>query len=229
MMLMKMATRKEKISDAALAITEYHFGCSARDLSSASFDITTTANTFDYLLDSGFSAIEVIKEANRHKGKAITYDDLSESLWEGSLIKKGAFYLHRELRLESPRPVFDIKAEEVIQYPFYVEMKIRYTEDDVLDYFLKKMKPTLRASNDPCWDRRVLREYLKRFSKLDFAEALDVILCSIDRYMKENPDCYNLRDISVASGEVIEELSADLQELQMADRRKMVHRRKCLT
>ena len=103
-------------------------------------------------------------------------------------------------------------------------MKIRYTEDDVLDYFVKKLKSSLVTSNDRHWDRRILRELLKRFSNLDYVEALDVILCSIDRYLDNNPDCYNLRDISVVTGEIVEELTADLQEMQMLDQRKVVAR-----
>lgn len=70
----------------------------------------------------------------------------------------------------------------------------------------------------------MLRELIKRFSSLDYVEALDVILCSIDRYLENSPDCYNLRDISVVTGEIVEELTADLQEMQMLDQRKVVFR-----
>lgn len=216
--------QRQKISNPAIAIVKYYFGRCGRDVSSDSPEFLKTANTLDYLLDSGFSSLDIIKETNKHNGEVIEYDNLSDTLWKDSLIKKGAFYLHKELRLESPRPIYNPKTGEVTEFPYYIEMKIRYTEDDVLDYFVKKLKSSLVTSNDRHWDRRVLRELIKRFSNLDYVEALDVILCSIDRYLENNPDCYNLRDISVVTGEIVEELTADLQEMQMFDQRKLVSR-----
>lgn len=217
--------QRQKISNPAIAIAKYYFGRYGRDISSDSPEFLKTANTLDYLLDSGFSSLDIIKETNKHNGEVIEYDNLSDTLWKDSLIKKGAFYLHKELRLESPRPIYNPKTGEVTEFPYYIEMKIRYTEDDVLDYFVRKLKSSLVTSNDRHWDRRVLREFIKRFSNLDYVEALDVILCSIDRYLENNPDCYNLRDISVVTGEIVEELTADLQEMQMFDQRKVVFRK----
>ena len=217
--------QRQKISNPAIAIAKYYFDRCGRDISSYSPEFLKTANTLDYLLDSGFSSLDIIKETNKHNGEVIEYDNLSDTLWKDSLIKKGAFYLHKELRLESPRPIYNPKTGEVTEFPYYIEMKIRYTEDDVLDYFVKKLKSSLVTSNDRHWDRRVLRELIKRFSNLDYVEALDVILCSIDRYLENNPDCYNLRDISVVTGEIVEELTADLQEMQMLEQRKVVFRK----
>lgn len=216
--------QRQKISNPAIAIAKFYFSRCGQDVSSDSSEFLKTANTIDYLLDSGFSSLDIIKETNKHNGEVIEYDNLSDTLWKNSLIKKGAFYLHKELRLESPRPVYNPKTGEVTEFPYYLEMKIRYTEDDVLDYFVKKLKSSLVTSNDRHWDRRVLREFIKRFSNLDYVEALDVILCSIDRYLENNPDCYNLRDISVVTGEIVEELTADLQQMQMLDQRKLVSR-----
>lgn len=217
--------QRQKISNPAIAIAKYYFDRCGRDISSCSPEFLKTANTLDYLIDSGFSSLDIIKETNKHNGEVIEYDNLSDTLWKNSLIKKGAFYLHKELRLESPRPIYNPKTGEVTEFPYYIEMKIRYTEDDVLDYFVKKLKSSLVTSNDRHWDRRVLRELIKRFSNLDYVEALDVILCSIDRYLENNPDCYNLRDISVVTGEIVEELTADLQEMQIIDQRKVVFRK----
>lgn len=214
----------QKISNPAIAIAKFYFNRCGHDVSSNSPEFLKTANTIDYLIDSGFSSLDIIKETNKHNGEVIEYDNLSEILWKDSLIKKGAFYLHKELRLESPRPIYNPKTGDVTEFPYYLEMKIRYTEDDVLDYFVKKLKSSLVTSNDRHWDRRVLREIFKRFSSLDYVEALDVILCSIDRYLENNPDCYNLRDISVVTGEIVEELTADLQQMQMLDQRKLVSR-----
>lgn len=216
--------QSQKISNPAIAIAKFYFNRCGRDISSDSPEFLKTANTLDYLFDSGFSSLDIIKETNKHNGEVIEYENLSDTLWKDSLIKKGAFYLHKELRLESPRPIYNPKTGEVTEFPYYIEMKIRYTEDDVLDYFVKKLKSSLVTSNDRHWDKRVLRELIKRFSNLDYVEALDVILCSIDRYLDNNPDCYNLRDISVVTGEIVEELTADLQEMQMLDQRKLVFR-----
>ena len=216
--------KRQKISNPAIAIAKFYFSRCGRDVSSDSPEFLKTANTIDYLQDSGFSSLDIIKETNKHNGEAIEYDNLSDTLWENSLIKKGTFYLHKELRLESPRPIYNPNTGEVTEFPYYLEMKIRYTEDDVLDYFVKKLKTSLVTSNDRHWDRRVLKEFFKRFSNLDYVEALDVILCSIDRYLDNNPDCYNLRDISVVTGEIVEELTADLQQMQMLDQRKVVAR-----
>ena len=108
-------------------------------------------------------------------------------------------------------------------------MKIRFTEDDVLDFFYSRLNFINKTLADREYDRRALRSLLKKYSVFDYVEPLDIILCSIVNHIKQVEDCYRLIDITQTNKQVIETLLSDMLALNMKDERKMVARRKCLT
>ena len=222
---------KETVRNNVLPLLQYYY-CSVRNEKNIDYsakNVIITGNTIDYLFDCGLSTIEIAKELSKHKETAVDYDSLSPSLWNGSLIKKGAFYLHNSLRLSSPAPVYDFVKNETIEYPYYCEMKIRFTEDDVLDFFYSRLNFINKTLADREYDRRALRSLLKKYSVFDYVEPLDIILCSIINHLKQAEDCYRLIDITQTNKQVIELLLSDMLALNMKDERKMVARRKCLT
>lgn len=182
----------------------------------------------DYLLECGFSFEEILEEINRHDEDCITYENLSSKLWNGSLIKRGAFYLHRNLRLVSPAPSYDIETDEETEYPYYCEIKVRYTENDVLNFFRQKLSATGKTLQDDRADLAALRNMMTKFSKIDFVEPLDLVLCSIDYHLNEFPDTYRLIQVTNNCEFLLNKIISDMKELEAKDLRRMVMRWKRL-
>ena len=219
-----MKRNLERNSNSASALAKLYYDRVGEESIGGAKGFQVTKNTCEYLLDCGFSALEIINILNGLGFGALSYDVLPDRLWQGSLIKRGAFYLHRELRIESKVPEFDIKTCRVLEYPYYCEMKIKYTVEDTLKYFRSKMKPPNIALTSDEYDKNAIMQLFKQYSKLDYVEPLDVILCSIDNHLTLDPHCTRLIDITKTNREVIASLISDMKSLEAQDRRKMVMR-----
>lgn len=202
----------------------YYYGSILNRRECSDEDILTTSRTIDYLKDCGFNIIEILAELSRHTESAITGDILTDNLWKGSLVKKRAFYLHRELRLISPPPIYDFKTDTLITSKFYCEMKIRYTTNDVLQYFYNRIGKTNRQLVEERADRRAIDYMMKLYKNIDYVEPLDIILTSIDRYLAKNPDCHKLIETTDDNIEIIKELQRDMLQLEAQDLRQIIWR-----
>lgn len=187
-------------------------------------DILQTDKVIDYLKESGYSVAEIGAELTRHKTVRIYGKDLTQNIYKNSLVKKGAFYLHRELCLISRPPEYDFFTNTVKNYPFYYEVKARYTVQNVLDYFYKQLSPLSRQMSDQKTDAKTVSYLMSKYSNIDYVEPLDIILCSIDRYIKDNPDGYKLIEISNNNMDIIKQLQSDMQSLEAKDSRKITWR-----
>lgn len=187
-------------------------------------DIIRSDKTINYLKDCGFSSLEIIQELERQKEPSITIDTLTKGLWNNSLIKPGAFYLHHELRIVSKAPEYDYQNNTILTYPFYCEMKIRYTTDDLLNYFYSRISPLNTQFVDKKTDRKTVTFLMRKYGNIDFVEPLDVILCSIDYHTKNDLDCYKLIDVTCDNLNIIKQLQNDMVELESKDLRKITWR-----
>ena len=219
-----MKRNSERNSNSASALAKLYYHRIGEESIGGAKGFQITKNTCEYLLDCGFSALEIINILNGLSFGALSYDVLPDRLWQGSLIKRGAFYLHRELRIESQAPEFDIRTGRVLEYPYYCEMKIKYTVEDTLKYFRSRMKQSNIVLSSDEYDKNAIKQLFKQYSKLDYVEPLDVILCSIDNHLTLDPDCARLIDITKTNREVIATLISDMKTLEAQDRRKMVMR-----
>jgi hypothetical protein len=183
-----------------------------------------TSLTIDYLFDCGFSFIEIIQELYRHEEKDILPKNLKSILWNKSLIKRDAFYLHNEVRITSEAPYYDFLKDKEIVPKFYCEMKIRYTVEDLLNYFYSKLSPLSRQLVDKKADIGAVNYFMNKFSNIDWVEPLDIILCSIDYKLKENSEHYRIIDVCQNNKEIIEQLQSEMRELEAKDFRKAVYR-----
>lgn len=223
----KKKKKMEILQNKSLTLTNFYYSLIRKNVDC--FKYLETANTIDYLLDNGFTSIEIINELKKHNADSINYNILSDTLWKNSLIKKGAFYLHRELRLESPAPQYDPISNLVVEQPFYCEMKIRYYEKNVVNYFLSKLSNSARQLEDMKTDLGAVKYLMSKYSRIDYVEPLDIILCSIDNHLEQEPNCYRLIDISNTNQTTIDILVSDMLTLESQDNRKMVPRKKCST
>lgn len=182
-----------------------------------------TRATVQYLIDSGFSLSEIFNEFRFHASNEIKGSEL-KTVYKDSLVKKGAFYLHKELRIEPPAPTFDIESGREIIHPYYLEIRPRYTKEDVLNYFLNNLNMINRKAIDINGTYVYIQYLMDRYKNIDYVEPLDVILCSIDNHLKQHGSCNRLIDVTQDNLEVIEQLVKDMMELEAQNKRRIIWR-----
>lgn len=169
-------------------------------------DYRKTANFFQYLQDSGLTDGEIYMITGLVKPKVVlTIDDIPDMIRENSLLEKDKFYFHKELSITPPPPGWD----KDDNYQFYREMKIRYTLDDALDYFIKSTG--VRAE----WvsrDKEIgsIKYLLKEYKKFKFMEPLDFLLHLIDYCVSDNMEINSIYDLRHKEIELAEALEIDI-------------------
>lgn len=164
----------------------------------------TTSLTFDYLKDAGFNSQEICNIAcDLPIADKITFDLLPDKLWDNSLIDRNKFYYHKELQILSPPPTWNET------FPFYLEMKIRYTLDDLLDYFVR------RAGVRQDWLNREkeigsIKYLLNQYKKFKFMEPLDFLLHLIDFCIAKEVELNQIYDLTKYEIELAEFLEVDI-------------------
>ena len=157
---------------------------------------------FEHLSESGCTPKQLfgtIIEEFPNKDE-LTIEDIPDSLWEGSLIERNKFYYHKELQILSPPPTWDKS------FPFYIEMKIQYSIEDALKYFIKQFKINESwISKDK--ELGSIRYLLKDYKKYGFMEPVDFFLHIIDyvcsKGVKIN-SIYDLRDYELEYTQLLE-------------------------
>lgn len=177
-----------------------------------------TANLFAYLEDSGITDGEIYMITGMVKPKKfLTIDDIPTSLWDKSLLEKGKFYFHKELQIQSPPPTWDET------FPFFLEIKIRYTLDDALDYFIK------RSGIRESWvnrDKEIgsIKYLLKEYKKFDFMEPIDFFLHLIDYSVSANKELNSIYDLRDQEIELAKYLEIDMANAVANGKNKVVWR-----
>lgn len=143
-----------------------------------------TRATIGYLLDNNFSAGKILNELAKYKTISIHPNDLSEELWKGSLLKKNHFYFHKEFQITSPPPIL-VNGKEIYNGT-YLEMKIRYDNNDVLTYFYNRIPKQERYLCEPKTDTKAIAYILNRLEPIEDIEPVDVLMCIIDDYIKKD-------------------------------------------
>lgn len=157
-----------------------------------------TRCTIAWLTESGISKKEILKILSRFSKKAIiTPNDIPDSLWENSLIKKGEYYCHHELQLHSPTTIYKMDGS-CISFPFYQEIKIRYMMNDLLDYFYRKLT-TYSMLRNPKRDTSQMKHVLDEFGAIKKVQPLDILLFLIDNMAYENTAAIQPFDLTRSS------------------------------
>ena len=76
-------------------------------------------------------------------------------------------------------------------------MRIRFTEEDILAYFYSHISKQDKDLCDPKKDYKTIQYLLKRFSLIENAEPVDLILCLIDDFTNNKENTINDGIISV--------------------------------
>lgn len=144
------------------------------------FEKTITENTFNFLKDNGFQDNDIMRMLSNFPAKmALSPDDLPDYLWENSLIKRNIFYYHNELHITSPAPYWDFENDKIISSRFFLEIKIKYSIDNLIHYFYRKF-PMDNDLIDNKKDKGSMEYLLNKYKNINFVEPLDFVLYLID-------------------------------------------------
>lgn len=175
----------------------------------------------DYLKESGLSDIEIFKlitNLKPSKDGKIEINNLPSTLWDNSLLEKDVFYYHKELKILPPPPNGKRK------YIFYCEMKIKYTEKDVLKYFCNRFKINQEWIDE---NKEVgsIKFLLKEYNKFNFIKPVDFLLNLIDYVYSANDTVINsLFQLREYEMEVASYLSNDVKNAEHQEKNKIIWR-----
>lgn len=179
-----------------------------------------TSMLIEYLKDAGFKDNELTSLIlNEMPNKDyLTVDDIPESAWNDSLLSKDVFYYHKELQVISPPSTWDeIK-------PFYLEMKIKYTVEDILNYFCSRCNVREEWLNK---NKEIgsIKYLLESYSKFNFITPVDFLLHLIDYAASfEDTKYQSIYDICVHELECAEYLENDIKNAKLQKKNKVIWR-----
>ena len=183
-----------------------------------------TISTAKYLKDNGFNNQEIFKIFKFISKQKIEGEDLPKSLWNDSLLEKGVYYYHNEFHITSKPPTWNPVTFKEECEPFFIEMKIKYTIEDLRNRFYDKCKvpPGLRE------DKLVeggLKHLLSKYNNLS-AQSIDYIMLMID-LADEDVDrelITNVFDLEKYSKQAFIILEDIVQEAQVNKNNKIIWR-----
>lgn len=181
-------------------------------------DYKITSLTFNHLKDAGFNEIELFRLLNTFPIKdKISFEDIPDNLWEGSCLTRDKFYFHKELQILSPPPTWDET------FDFYLEMKIKYSLDEALDYFIKRSGTREEWVNR---DREIgsIKFLLKEYTKFNFMEPLDFFLHLIDYAVSCGAELNSIYDLRRFEIELATYLEIDVANAIAKDKNKVIWR-----
>lgn len=181
-----------------------------------------TRASIAYMLDNELPGEKITAELRRHNSPVIHPDDLSEELWKDSLLQKGHFYFHKELQIVSPAPV--LKKDGTVFYPEdFLEMKIQYTEHDILMYFYNRIRKQDREICDARKDIKTIPYLIKRFSAMENVEPVDLFLCLIDDFTNNAENTINdgIIDVLKSLSNVVTWYQTDYKNAAAAGKNKL--------
>lgn len=163
-----------------------------------------TLATANYLKDNGYTEAEILDIFKSIHKEIITGEDLPKELWNESLLEKDKFYYSDILHIKSKAPTWDPITYKEIHEPFYLEMRIRFTIDDLLNYYYEKCKVALSFRNKKK-DSGAFNHLINKYNNHNSVAGIDYVIALIELASK-NIDCIytNVFDIQQYEKEVIE-------------------------
>ena len=129
---------------------------------------------------------------------------ISEVLWHNTLLKPDTFYYHEQLTIMPGPSIWHPNMKEKSQ-KFYLEMKIKYTIDDLLNYYYTELliPVELRDRNK---DKGAFEHMLKKYTKFR-CEPVDFILYLIDYNKQQEAFVTNVFDLQKYERETYEKIN----------------------
>jgi hypothetical protein len=177
----------------------------------------------DYLIDAGIKTGDIYTFIeNAPASDCLNAEMLPEWLWEDSLLKKDRFYLHPELHIISQPPTWSPCKRE-INYPFYLEMKIKFTPMDIINYFYNKVGIS-KLGMDEKRDIAAVKYLKDKFWKFPQGNDIDLILYCIDYAADQEDKVKTLIEVGKYELEVYESYTARIAEAKLLNAYQIVWR-----
>lgn len=146
-----------------------------------------------YLLDNKYNDSDILKYLITNN------TELVDSLWDDSLLKPDTFYYHEQLTIMPGPSVWNPNIKEESN-KFYLEMKIKYTIDDLLNYYYNNLLIPVELRNTKK-DSKAFEHMLKQYNKFKM-QPIDFILYLIDYSTLEGNRISNVFDLQKYEREV---------------------------
>ena len=129
---------------------------------------------------------------------------ISETLWHDTLLKPNTFYYHEQLTIMPGPSIWNPNMKEQ-SHRFYLEMKIKYTIDDLLNYYYTELLIPVEL-RDRSKDKGAFEHMLKKYTKFK-CEPIDFILYLIDYSKQEEAFITNVFDLQKYERETYEKIN----------------------
>lgn len=146
-----------------------------------------------YLLDNKYNDSDILKYLISNN------TELVDSLWDDSLLKPDTFYYHEQLTIMPGPSVWNPNMKEESN-KFYLEMKIKYTIDDLLNYYYNNLLIPVELRNTKK-DSKAFEHMLKQYNKFKM-QPIDFVLYLIDYSVLEGNRISNVFDLQKYEREV---------------------------
>lgn len=185
-----------------------------------------TQKVFDYLIDNGYNSQAIMYLMDffePNKEGYLHIEELPDMLWENSLIKRNVFYYHPELQIRPKAPSFDPATGKTTATEFYLEMRIKFSERDLMDYIRKSIKMPVALYDDKR-DIGSVKFLLDKYKNINVVEPLDFVLYLADHLRQSEQMIVSILDISQAEQAVYEQCTRMVPEMTVKKANQIVWR-----
>ena len=193
--------------------------------------------TVNYLKDNGKTNKEIFKilmnsnidlpedcEMSAVDKAIVRQSDLPEYLWKDSLLEKGVYYYNNRLHICSKPPTWNPKTFQEECEPFYMEMIISFTIEDLLEMYYMECRVPL-GLRDKVRDTGALKHLLGKYNNLK-APGLDYVIYMIDLASKDTDTEFlaNPFELENYSKQAFMELESMVEEATLNNSNKITWR-----
>lgn len=180
-----------------------------------------TEKLLAYLFEAGVSMTEVLDFIEESpQTEYLSPDLLPDWLWNDSLLTKNKFYYHRLLRIRPKSSVVMTADGNIKKMPFYLEMRIKFSIEDLLNYYYLLFAIELPI-RDYKKDKGALEFLLQKYKNIMIVEPVDFVLALLDNHKQKRTALVSSPlDASEGIAETYEALKTKVSEakLKKADR-----------
>lgn len=188
-------------------------------------DRVKSQNIINYLIEAGVSQENILDFVeNAPASQCLDVTMLPEKLWDNSLLKPDTFYYHHLLQLTSPPPQFNSMTRKETVYPYYLEMKIQFSMNELIQYAYRQLGLDY-ALADRKRDENALNYLLNLYDKKFEFEAIDFVLALIDTAkIEEDREFSNILEIRSYEQEVLKNFRTKIAEANLSNVNQIVWR-----
>lgn len=204
-------------------VYNYYILCRGIEPSKEAFNRTLA--TAKHLKDNNISDKDILNILKDSDKEIITGEDLPEYLWEDSLLNKGVFYYSDILHIKSKPPTWNPITFEEVTEPFFMEMKIKFTIDDLLNYYYDTCRIPVEI-RDKKKDSGAFLHLIKKYNAFKNVPGIDYVLALIMSASKDIDKTLitNVFEIEEYNKDVIEKFESMYQQAEYEKTNQIVWR-----